>query len=68
MGKNALFVTLVARVKRFEAYMYLGQFLPIPMDSFTLQVAQLPRSPKLAIFVLTMTTTDIQTALCMRAG
>ena len=66
MGKNALFVMLVARVKRFEAY--LGQFLPIPMDSFTLQVAQLPRSPKLAIFVLTMTTTDIQTALCMRAG
>ena len=66
MGKNALFVTLVARVKRFEAY--LGQFLPILMDSLTLQVAQLSRSPKPAIFMPLTTTTDIQTALRMCVG
>ena len=36
-----------------------ASFSPIPKDSFALQVVQMPRSPRLAIFV-TMTT-DIQT-------
>ena len=35
-------------------------FLPISKDSFCLQVAQMPISPDLAIFVLT-TTTDMHT-------
>ena len=37
-----------------------ASFSPIPTDLFDLQVAQVPRSPKLSIFVRTMTTTDIE--------
>ena len=70
MTKNALFVTLVAGAKQFEVHR--GQFFA-DFDVFVrLQVAQRPRTPKLAIFVRTTTTTDIQTdcftTLRMRAG
>ena len=66
MAKYAVFVTLVAGAERFEVYTETS-FSPISRYSFVLQVAQGPRSPKLAIFVRTTTTTimttttDIQT-------
>ena len=59
MAKYALFVTLMAGSKYSET-----SFSPISRYSFALQVAQGPRSPKLATFVqttTTTTTTDIQT-------
>ena len=49
--QNALFVTLVQNDLKYTE----ASFLPISADSFTLQVAQVPRLPKLAIFVPTTT-------------
>ena len=50
--QNAAFATLVGLTKRFEAY-YETSFSAILTDTLYLRVAQMPRSPDLAIFMLT---------------
>ena len=56
---NALFVTLVGHATQFQ----------FSTDLFCLQLAEMPRSPDLAIFMsMTTTTQPITLPLCMRAG
>jgi hypothetical protein len=57
-NKKALFVTLVDRVSRFEAYTE-ASFLPNLMDSLWLRVAQISETRDISIFVLMTTTTTM---------
>ena len=49
--QNEVFAMLMGLAKRFEAHR--SQFFNNITDTLYLQVAQMPRSPDLAIFVLT---------------
>ena len=51
--ENAQFIALVGHLKHIEA-----TFLPISMDWLCLQLAQMPRSRDLVIFVVTKRRTE----------
>ena len=59
-NKKAVFVTIVDRACPLiqSTHCTEASFSPNLMDSLCLQVIQVPRSRKVAIFVVTMTTLD----------